>query len=408
MSRADRESFGEGSGVPPRLRRFLATVTVLAATLHAYIGWRLLPELGLSSAGWAAALGFLCLSTLLLPLGMAARFLIPSPQWADRINGIGALLMGLFSSLLVLTFLRDLLLIVAPESWRQDTALLVPMVALGVTLIGYVNARRIPRVAEVAVPLAGLPEALHGFTIAQISDLHVGPTIKGDYVAAVVERLNALHPDLIAVTGDLVDGSVERLQPHVAPLGRLRARHGVYAVTGNHEYYSGAAAWITEFRRLGMRVLMNEHTVLQHEGARLVVAGVADFSAGAFHEDHRSDPVRALAGAPEAVPKVLLAHQPRSASAAEQAGFDLQLSGHTHGGQFWPWSLLVPLQQPFTAGLHRFGRLWVYTSRGTGYWGPPKRFGAPSEITLLRLVLAGHREGGEDPNSSLALRGGRA
>jgi predicted MPP superfamily phosphohydrolase len=138
-----------------------------------------------------------------------------------------------------------------------------------------------------------------------------------------------------------------------------------------------------------MRVLMNEHTVVEHNGAPLVVAGVTDFSAGKFDAAQASDPARALAGAPAGVtPAILLAHQPRSAPAAAEAGFDLQLSGHTHGGQFWPWSLFVPLQQPFTAGLHKLGRLWIYTSRGTGYWGPPKRFGAPSEITLLRLEPA--------------------
>ena len=142
-------------------------------------------------------------------------------------------------------------------------------------------------------------------------------------------------------------------------------------------------------RRLGLAVLMNEHVVLEHEGAAVVVAGVTDYGAHHFDPAHRSDPEAALAGAPrDAGVKVLLAHQPRSAFAAAPAGFDLQLSGHTHGGQFFPWILFVRLQQPFTAGLHRLGKLWVYISRGTGYWGPPKRFGAPSEITYLRLVPA--------------------
>jgi len=158
-------------------------------------------------------------------------------------------------------------------------------------------------------------------------------------------------------------------------------------VTGNHEYYSGAPAWIAELRRLGLRVLLNEHVVLRHDAASIVVAGVTDFSAHHFGEQHRSDPEVALAGAPaDAAVRVLLAHQPRSAQAAADAGFDLQLSGHTHGGQFLPWNLLVRFQQPYTAGLHRLRALWIYTSRGTGYWGPPKRFGAPSEITRLRLM----------------------
>ncbi|WP_024972163.1 metallophosphoesterase [Ralstonia pickettii] len=372
--------------LPRGRRRFLMTTVGLMAALHVYIGWRLLPDLGWNGAGWAAGIIFLLISTVMIPTGMAARFVIRPISLADRVSWFGALLMGLFSSLFVLTLLRDIALIVLPQAYRHDSALLVVALTLLVTLIGYVNARRIPRVARVTVPIAGLPAPLHGFTIAQITDLHVGPTIKRAYVAGVVDRLNALQPDVIAVTGDLVDGEVDVLRPHIAPLAGMSARHGVFAVTGNHEYYSGVGPWVSEFERLGMRVLMNEHAVLEHDGAPLVIAGVTDFSAGKFDTAHTSDPTRALAGSPSGVtPTILLAHQPRSAPAAAEAGFDLQLSGHTHGGQFWPWSLFVPLQQPFTAGLHKLGRLWIYTSRGTGYWGPPKRFGAPSEITLIRL-----------------------
>jgi hypothetical protein len=230
---------------------------------------------------------------------------------------------------------------------------------------------------------------LHGFTIVQISDIHIGSTIKREYLAAIVDAVNDLEPDLIAVTGDLVDGSVGQLARHTAPMAGLAARHGAYFVTGNHEYYSGAGAWVAELRRLGLSVLLNEHVVLRHAGAAVVVAGVTDYGAHHFDAAHRSDPAAALAGAPtDAAVKVLLAHQPRSAFAAAPAGYHLQLSGHTHGGQFLPWNFFVRLQQPFTAGLHRLDALWVYVSRGTGYWGPPKRLGAPSEITRLRLVPA--------------------
>ena len=187
----------------------------------------------------------------------------------------------------------------------------------------------------------------------------------------------------------LVDGSVAELSQHTACLSRLSARHGAFFVTGNHEYYSGVRSWVAEIRRLGLRVLMNEHVVLQHKGAGVVVAGVTDFNAGSFDPSQHSDPAAAIAGAPaDAGVNVLLAHQPRSAFAARKAGYDLQLSGHTHGGQFLPWNFFVRFQQPFTAGLHRLGKLWIYVSRGTGYWGPPKRLGAPSEITRLTLVPA--------------------
>ncbi|MDR3413114.1 MAG: metallophosphoesterase [Formivibrio sp.] len=372
---------------PARLLRFSLTVTALLAVLHFYIGWQLLPALSLSSLGWVCGLVFLALSMLLIPLGMLARFFVSNQRWSDLITWAGSLAMGLFSSLLVLTLLRQILLVLSLP-FIFASALLVPLLALLITLIGFVNARCLPRVVDVEIPLVHLPLSLVGFTIVQISDIHVGPTIKRDYVQAIVERVNSLSADLVAITGDVVDGSVPQLAAHTRPLANLLARHGVYFVTGNHEYYSGADAWVEEFKRLGLRVLMNEHIVLEHSGAQLVVAGVTDFSAHLFDPDQRSDPQQALSGAPDGVFRLLLAHQPRSVSAAVEAGVDLQLSGHTHGGQFWPWNLFVRLQQPYTAGLHRLGKLWIYISRGTGYWGPPKRFGAPSEITRIRLVSA--------------------
>jgi predicted MPP superfamily phosphohydrolase len=375
--------------LPAQMRRFVLTVIPVLAGLHTYIGWRLLPALPIGTPGIAVGVALLGLSTLLIPLSMLTRFLVARPALADRISWAGSLTMGLFSSVLVLTLLRELLLPMAGSpSFAKLTAIAVLAAASLLTLIGFVNARRVARVVRIDIPLADLPTPLAGFTIVQISDIHVGPTIKGAYVRAIVERVNGLGADLIAITGDVVDGSVRQLSSHTAPLAQLKARHGAFVVTGNHEYYSGALAWMAEFQRLGLRGLMNEHVVIEHDGARLVLAGVTDYSAHAFDPAQRSDPHAALAGSPAGLPRILLAHQPRSSAAAAAAGFDLQLSGHTHGGQFWPWNLFVSLQQPFTAGLHRLGRLWVYTSRGTGYWGPPKRFGAPSEITVLRLVPA--------------------
>ncbi len=376
-------------------RSSILTVLSLLALLHFYIGLRLLPVLQLGTAGVAIGIGLLVMSTVLLPAGLvASRF--KRWRWSDQLAWTGMLAMGFFSSLLVLTVVRDIVLLAlmpfgagTPDIVR-GTALAVPWTALGITLIGFVNARRVARVVEVDVPIAGLPAALHGYTIVQVSDIHVGPTIKHGYLSAIVARVNALKPDAIAITGDLVDGSVARLARHTAPLAQLSARDGTFFVTGNHEYYSGARAWIAELRRLGLTVLLNEHVVCERDGESLIIAGVTDFTAHQFDPSHRSDARAAAAGAPRNVrAKILLAHQPRSAPAASAAGFDLQLSGHTHGGQFFPWNLFVPLQQPFTAGLNRLNALWVYTSRGTGYWGPPKRFGAPSEITRVRLVAAG-------------------
>jgi len=375
--------------LPSHLRRALWRMLPLIAALHAYIGWRLLPPLDLGPAGLALAIGGLALSTGLMPLGLLGRFLVVSQALADRLAWLSSLAMGWLSSVLVLTVLRDIALLVADApSLAEPTALAVLGLASLFTVVGYFNARRLAGIVRVDIPLADLPPELAGFTIVQLSDIHVGPTIKRDYVQAIVNRVNELDADLVAITGDVVDGSVDQLRAHTAPLGGLLSRHGSYFVTGNHEYYSGAAPWMREFERIGLRGLHNRHVVIHHRGGRFVLAGVTDYSAGAFDAAHASDPHAALAGSPADLPRILLAHQPRSAPAADAAGFHLQLSGHTHGGQFWPWNFFVPLQQPFTAGLHRHGGLQVYTSRGTGYWGPPKRFGAPSEITVLRLVAA--------------------
>ena len=381
---------------------------LLATALHLYLGWRLVPPWWDQPVAAVLLAALLVTTWVLMPLSLrAAR--VRSPRLASALTWGGLVGLGLFSSLFVLTMLRDVALLAAalldlaapgtlPLARLADlSGRAVPLVAAAMTLWGFLNARRTAGVVTVDVPISGLPPALDGFTIAQISDIHIGPTIRGDYLAAIVQSVNRLDADMVAVTGDLVDGRVQDLAPHVAPLAALQSRHGTYFVTGNHEYYSGATPWIAELRRLGLCVLLNEHVLLRHGDAALLVAGVTDWSAHHYDPAQRSDPHAAvlrhsarprIAGAPagETTIKVLLAHQPRSAEAAERAGFHLQLSGHTHGGQFWPWNLFVRLQQPFTAGLYRWRSLWVYVSRGTGYWGPPKRFGAPSEITRVRLV----------------------
>jgi predicted MPP superfamily phosphohydrolase len=363
----------------------------LLVLLHLYIGVRLVPDLPPAMAAAALALWLLA-SSVLIPLAFFGRRASVRAT-ADRWTWAGMTALGAFSMLLVLTLLRDVALLLAVPfdaalpPLAEPTALVVVVAAMAASALGFGLARRTPPVREVTIPIDDLPAALQGFTIAQISVLHVGPTVKRASVQRIVERVNALQADAVAITGDLVDGRVHDLAADVAPVAGLRSRHGSFFVTGNHEYYSGAASWVRELRRLGIAVLLNEHAVVRRGDARLVVAGVTDYSAGHFDAGQASDPQAALAGGPaDAAVRVLLAHQPRSAAAAEAAGFDLQLSGHTHGGQFMPWNFLVRLQQPFTAGLHRWRRMWVYTSRGTGYWGPPKRFGAPSEITLLRLV----------------------
>ena len=376
---------------------FIRLISIITL-LHVYIGVRLISDLPVGAPfKWLGGL-LLVVSVFLIPLGMAARTIKKQPL-SDLLAWVGYLAIGLFSSLLVLTVLRDILLLLlyvvnrlrgiasTPYDFISVSALCVPALAVLLTLLGVYYARRNAPVKIIDVPIPGLAAALHGFKIVQITDIHIGPTIKRGYVEKIVATVNGLKADLIAVTGDVVDGTVPRLAADAQPLGALSARHGTFFVTGNHEYYSGADEWIVEFRRLGFRVLMNEHVVVNHDGAHAVVAGVTDFNAGNVDPAHMSSPAKAIQGAPRDIPfRLLLAHQPRSAAAASEAGFTLQLSGHTHGGQFLPWMFFIRFQQPFVHGLGKLNDLWVYTSRGTGYWGPPIRLAAPSEVTLLRLV----------------------
>ena len=226
------------------------------------------------------------------------------------------------------------------------------------------NGRSLPVVRHVEVKLKRLPKHLDGFKIVQISDLHVSATIRRPYVERVVAMANDLSPDLVALTGDLVDGDVPALRHDFAPLGELKSRYGSFFCTGNHEYYSGADSWLDELRRIGVRPLRNEHVVVgEREGQQgLVVAGIDDAQAARFGGDHGPDLQRALTGVHRERAVLLLAHQPKAVAEAAEAGVDLQLSGHTHGGQMWPFGYLVRLVQPYVAGLHQHTDETQFTS----------------------------------------------
>jgi predicted MPP superfamily phosphohydrolase len=271
----------------------------------------------------------------------------------------------------------------------RGSALLLALGLLAL-MVGLVEGRRLPRVNSVTVGIEGLAPGLEGMTIAQISDLHVGETIRRPYVQGVVDAVNALTPDLIALTGDIADGEVSKNGDSFAPLAGLRATLGRFYVTGNHEYYWDADPWVEQFRKIGITPLLNSYEIVKRQGASVVVAGVLDMWA-----EHSApgaagcDPVRAIQGAPaDASLRILLSHRPKVAIRASTLGYDLQLSGHTHGGQFLPWTILVRLFEPFARGLHRVGRMWLYVNRGTGSWGPRIRLGSPSEITYLTLKKA--------------------
>ena len=258
------------------------------------------------------------------------------------------------------------------------------MVAVAITVaIGLVHARRGPFVRRVRVPLANLPASADGYTIVQLTDVHIGWTLGARFAERVVAKVNALSPDLIVLTGDLVDGHVSALAPEVAPLAELRARDGVYAVTGNHEYYWNVDAWLAHLGSLGIRFLRNERVAIRDA---FELAGSDDISSRAMAAGHGEDIPRATAGRNPGMPLVLLAHHPQSLAAARAAGVDLQLSGHTHGGQLLPLGYLARLFEPRVAGLARFAGTWLYVSEGTGFWGPPMRIGTSCEISAITLA----------------------
>lgn len=365
---------------------FAAVALSVFATLHAIIAWRLV-----GAPSWAAPVelaGFAAIAMLFasVPGALASRVLGERvPRW---VVGLGFRWMGLMFYWFVLSLVAEPLVRAgawwAPGApWAEAAAGAVVLLGLGLSGVA-ISGARVPPIKRVDVPIAGLDPRLDGLRIAQLSDLHIGHTIRGEFVRAVVARTNAEAPDLVALTGDFVDGSVPDLAADAAPLGDLRARHGVFFVTGNHEYFTGAAeAWCTELRRLGIDVLRNEARTVRHDGAELDVVGLDDPLAN--EPGHGPDPERAFAGLRPGRASVLLAHQPIFGEVAAAAGISLVLSGHTHGGQLWPFSAVVRLVQPIVAGLERVGSAWVYVSRGTGWWGPPMRLGAPNEITVLTL-----------------------
>jgi predicted MPP superfamily phosphohydrolase len=355
------------------MSRFLLVFTAILGGAYAYLAWRLAAGL---PGRTALAVPFLLI------------WLVPVVYWAeDRESGSALdellhlaayLSMGWLNFALLLSLARDALLLATPWDPGAPLVLAGSVVALGA---GMLAALRGPHVRRVDVEIANLHPALEGLRIAQITDLHVGPTLGRRYVRRVVRMANGLAPDLVCLTGDLVDGPPARLAAHVAPLGQLAPAGRVFFVPGNHEYYSGAAPWLEHFRGLGLRLLLNAHEVVSIGDARVVVGGVIDPAGG--------EPRPELAAAPgePAALRLLLAHNPKIAPRAQAAGFDLQLSGHTHAGQFFPWTLAVHLvHAPHVAGLSRDGRMQVYVSAGTGTWGPPVRFGSEPELTLIRLV----------------------
>lgn len=356
-----------------------------------YVVWRLV--LPLPYAWWIKAL----LSCFLLFISkyhfiqlwlFGSMFSPELPTWAVLI--LGGLFAG-FAVIALLTFISDVVFLLLrlfrqPVAWGTGWRLGVMVVSVVLTVIGVHQAVRVPDVHRVEIPLRSLPAQLNGLKIVQLTDLHISHLFKRDWLQQVVDKTNALNPDVIVITGDLIDGLVQDRWQDIGAYAQLKAKYGVFAITGNHEYYFGASQWVQAFEKLGMRVLQNEHVVLQHQGEPFVLAGVNDKAAVKFGSVG-PDINKALAGAPK-VTTILLDHRPQHVRENVAKGVDLQLSGHTHGGMIIGLDQLVRLfNQGFVSGLYSVDGAWMYLSNGTGLWnGFPIRLGVPSEITLLELT----------------------
>ncbi|WP_344423793.1 metallophosphoesterase [Amycolatopsis minnesotensis] len=383
---------------PPRGRRRTLFAVVLVVVLVVLFGvpwWTLFR----SGTGWPAAV--VIVGTVVFAMAFVAfpvaMFLGHSRRGLDWAARIGDTLLGIVWVLFVWSLLGDVLRLVLMVFGVENplrgrvVAIAVVVVAAALLAWGHREATRLPRIKRVDVPIARLGRALDGLTVAVITDTHLGPIERSGWSAKVAAAVNALDADVVVHAGDIADGSVEKRRAQAAPLGTVRARLSKVYITGNHEYFGEAQAWLDHMAELGWEPLHNRHVLVERGGESLVVAGVDDATAEASRvPGHGANLAKALDGADPALPVVLAAHQPKQLAQAVEAGVDLQISGHTHGGQIWPFHYLVRADQPSVHGLTRHGeRTQLYTSRGTGFWGPPFRIFAPSEITLLTLRASG-------------------
>lgn len=372
-----------------RMLAMLAMVIVVFGGPHLYLGARLIALQILPRGVAFPVVAALALSSVAaMALARTGTSFLP----ARALIWVGYVWMGTFLLLLVAALAGHLLSGLAilgqklSPTFPSGLALWGGRSFLGLACLAAVwaltQALRTPEVHEVEVRIPSLPKAFEGYRIAHITDTHLSSLLGRDWCERMVERVNAAQPDLVVHTGDLADGSVEALRSSVEPLSRLKSPK--LFVTGNHEAYSGLTPWGLEVLRLGFLPLTNAHASFSRDGENLVVGGITDYNQKHFVPHEASDVRQAFQGAPEGT-RILLAHQPRSAFQAQGQGISLQLSGHTHGGQIWPFHYLVRLQQPMNAGFAKLGDVLVFTSRGAGFWGPPLRLFAPPEVPILVL-----------------------
>ena len=377
---------------------FLGLFILIIGIWGTYLGYRLVKPLGLAPF-WSKVLWGMLYLPLLIPLILIMRRNLFAGPFSQIFEATVLTSLAFYSFLLGLSLFRDtaavLLLALSkilkkPDlsffSTRQvlkSSCLTVIGASVLMICLGLYNALSTPEIIEVEIPVAGLHPDLDGFRIAQLTDLHADELKSKKYFEAITRAVIGMNPDITVITGDLADGSVETSAPRIESLKNLPK--DTYFITGNHDYYAGYEEWIKHTASLGFKILLDDFTVIEKGSARILLAGVTDPAARGLFPDRPRGVEVAVQGAPAADFRILLAHQPKEIFDAEKFGFDLQISGHTHGGQFFPWNHLIGFFHPYVKGLNKHENMWIYVSQGTGFWGPPIRLGTRTEITLLIL-----------------------
>lgn len=351
-----------------------------------FLGYRLT---GIGIASWILA-G--------IPFGLLLSYMLLfrerlTKKWDQVFRSLVYFSMGFISFVLGLLVLRELLYVLflvinSPfpiELISTKATITILFTAVFIFVYGYWNAMRGPQIVAVSIPVDGLPEELQGFSIIQLSDLHLGLGVNSKFVENVVKLTLSIDANILVMTGDMVDGSFHDYKESANSFSRLTQKLPVLYVTGNHEYYKDGQLWVDHFSQLGIKPLLNEHVAVQLNGKTILFAGVTDPAERMVRPKSKPSISQALENAPPSDVKILLAHQPNIATEAAPH-FHLQLSGHTHGGQFFPWIFIIRFFQKFPKGLMKSGAMWVYVNVGTGFWGPSLRVGTSSEISLIRLV----------------------
>ncbi|MCW5212195.1 metallophosphoesterase [Desulfobulbus sp. TB] len=395
------------SSSPLFLLGFLTVALSVHALMHYYFWQRMVKDSGLSRTGQQIGCIVVLLLFLLLPTSrIVAKWF--SVQQLYYLLWFAYLWLGILMLFVFFFLFTDSFKILfwlyrcfgavtrgakqqnVPEQSRrrflaQSIALSASVTVLGISAFGVKKCLEPPTVNRLSVKISGLSSAFKGFSIVQISDVHIGTMSMRSELDEIVRSVNKLQPDLIAITGDLVDGDPAEIAGELAPLAELKAQNGVFFVTGNHEYYSGIERWLPEIKKLGITVLTNSRTEIRRKDEVIILAGVNDQQAGRFGREHAPDFGKALGEIDKKSTVILLAHQPKAVEQAAPYGVDLVLSGHMHGGQIWPFNYLTPLQQPYLKGFYQYQNTLLYVNQGTGYWGPPMRVGTYKEISVFTL-----------------------